>query len=209
MSTGFDVYALQRSTPSHSFEVPVGRRYTRGVVFGEKGAIVVGGSDWKGLCHWRKILSSGSINHPRKAHLSHSGDHCKIYLFTSGFYWLFIIDPEFRQSRSDYQRILRRWFVYLHFGRNRCAGSITRYHNPANREEKDKASVIAKEEQRRQSGRNYRCQCHTFVGLIDPCIDMEVMGPSLERRTGFHSFEGKGFARESSLQLRGMATPFP
>ena len=45
MSTGFDVYALQRSTPSHSFEVPVGRRYTRGVVFGEKGAVIVGGSD--------------------------------------------------------------------------------------------------------------------------------------------------------------------
>ena len=45
MSTGFDVYALQCSTPSHSFKVLVGRRYTRGVVFGEKGAVIVGGSD--------------------------------------------------------------------------------------------------------------------------------------------------------------------
>lgn len=45
MSTGFDVYALQRSTPAHSFEVPTGRRYTRDVVFGEKGAVIVGGSD--------------------------------------------------------------------------------------------------------------------------------------------------------------------
>ncbi len=45
MSTGFDVYALQRSTPAHSFEVPTGRRYTREVVFGEKGAVIVGGSD--------------------------------------------------------------------------------------------------------------------------------------------------------------------
>ena len=95
------------------------------------------------------------------------------------------------------------------FGRNWCAaGSIARYHNPANREEKDKASVIAKEEQRRQSGRDYRCHRHAFVGLLYPCIDMEVMGPSPERRTGLDSFEGKGFARESSLQLRAKATPF-
>ena len=45
MSTGFDVYTLQRSTPAHSFEIPAGRRYTRDVVFGEKCAVIVGGSD--------------------------------------------------------------------------------------------------------------------------------------------------------------------
>ena len=45
MNTGFDVYALQCSTPAHSFEIPTGRRYIRNVAFGEKGAVIVGGSD--------------------------------------------------------------------------------------------------------------------------------------------------------------------
>ena len=45
ISTGFDVYALQRSSVAHSFEVPTGRRYIRDVAFGEKDAVIVGGSD--------------------------------------------------------------------------------------------------------------------------------------------------------------------
>ncbi|KDR65390.1 hypothetical protein GALMADRAFT_148734 [Galerina marginata CBS 339.88] len=45
MNGGFDVYSMQRSTPAQSFEIPTERRYTRDVVFGEKGTLIVGGSD--------------------------------------------------------------------------------------------------------------------------------------------------------------------
>lgn len=155
-----------------------------------------------------EILNSGSINHPWKAHLSHSGDHCNIYLLMSGFYWVFITDPEFRQLWSDYQWILWWWIVYLHLAETGApvqSLDIT----TTNQKEKDKASIIAKEEQRCQSGGNCHCHHHTCIGLLYPCIDVEVMGPGPERRTGFHSCEGKGFAREWSLQLRPKTTPFP
>jgi len=45
ITTGFDVYPIYRSTPLHSFEVPTTRKYVKMAVFGEKGSVVVGGSD--------------------------------------------------------------------------------------------------------------------------------------------------------------------
>jgi hypothetical protein len=45
ITTGFDVYPIHRSTPIHSFEVPTARKFVKMAVFGEKGSIVVGGSD--------------------------------------------------------------------------------------------------------------------------------------------------------------------
>ena len=67
---------------------------------------------------------------------------------------------------------------------------------------KDKACVIAKEAQRRQSRGNCRSHHHPFVGLFYPCIYVGVVGPSAEKRTGIHPFEGQGFATESSLQCQ-------
>ncbi|KAF8949844.1 hypothetical protein BDZ97DRAFT_1934964 [Flammula alnicola] len=45
MRSGFDVYPIHRSTPLHTFEVPTKRNFVRMVVFGEKGTVIVGGSD--------------------------------------------------------------------------------------------------------------------------------------------------------------------
>lgn len=45
IGTGFDVYPIGRSSPSHTFQVSTMRQHIRGVVFCEKGSAIVGGSD--------------------------------------------------------------------------------------------------------------------------------------------------------------------
>jgi hypothetical protein len=45
MTSGFDLYSAMRTTPLRSFYIETSRKYIKKGVFGEKGSIVICGSD--------------------------------------------------------------------------------------------------------------------------------------------------------------------
>jgi len=60
MTSGYELYSINRKTPTRSFEIPNGRHYVRMVKFAEKGAVIVGGSD-HGCVYIFKISESEPI----------------------------------------------------------------------------------------------------------------------------------------------------
>jgi len=60
MISGYDLYSIDRTTPTRSFEIPNGQRYVKMVKFAEKGDRIVGGSD-HGCVYVFKISDSDPI----------------------------------------------------------------------------------------------------------------------------------------------------
>ena len=120
MTNGFDLYNSSRTTPLKSFEVPTTKIYAKKGVFGEKGHIIVTGSD-HGMVYVFAVKTDSmqKLEHGSKGIMIQSVEVKVLPLLEMtcrSTLLIFFIDNYSSQSSSYLQRIFGEKLEYMYLG---------------------------------------------------------------------------------------------